>query len=97
MDAIPVKILGYKKSQRYPIWRTLYSAQTALKKEQPELRLEIQEVSSGDEILLYTPVIAFPSLMINGKLVCVGRSPSRSEVLKWLTTAIDEIKIPHSE
>lgn len=98
MDAIPVKILGYKKSQRYPIWRTLYSAQKALEKEQPDLRLEIQEVPKVDEILLYTPVIAFPSLMmINGKLVCVGRSPSRSEVLKWLTAALDEIKSPQSE
>jgi len=97
MDAIPVKILGYKKSQRYPIWRTLQAVQRTLEKEYPDLRLDTQEVTTTDEILHYTPVIAFPSLMINGKLVCVGRSPSQSEVLKWLTTAIDEIKIPHSE
>jgi len=97
MKTIDVKILGYKKSQRYPIWRTLQSAQRTLEKEHPDLRLDTQEVTTTDEILHYTPVIAFPSLMINGKLVCVGRSPSRSEVLKWLTTAIDEIKIPHSE
>ena len=88
METIPVKILGYKKSQRYPIWRTVYSAQKMLEKEQPDLRLEIQEIISTDEILLYTPVIAFPSLMIGEKLVCVGRSPSKGEVLEWLKAAI---------
>lgn len=30
----------------------------------------------------FTKVI--PSLMINGKLVCIGRSPSRGEVIEWL-------------
>jgi hypothetical protein len=92
MELIPVKILGYKKSQRYPIWRTLLSAQRTLEKEYPDLRLEIQEISSVDEILRYTPVIAFPSLMINGKLVCEGRFPSRLETLEWLNTAISEEK-----
>lgn len=88
MEAIPVKILGYKKSQRYPIWRTLQAALTALEKDYPALRLEIQEVTTTVEILRYTPVIAFPSLMLNGKLVCVGRSPSRSEVIAWLNAEI---------
>ena len=92
MELIQVKILGYKKSRRYPIWRTLQSAQWTLEKEHPDLRLEIQEISSVDEILRYTSVIAFPSLMINGKLVCVGRFPSRSEILEWLNTAINEEK-----
>jgi hypothetical protein len=97
METIPIKILGYKKSQRYPIWRTVYSAQKMLEKEHPDLQLEIQEVSKVDEILLYTPVIAFPSLMMSGKLVCVGRFPSRNEVLKWLTAAMDELKSPQLE
>lgn len=88
METIPVKILGYKKSQRYPIWRTLQAAQTALEKDYPALQLEIQEVITTDEILCYTPVIAFPSLMLNGKLVCVGRSPSRSEIIEWLSAEI---------
>ena len=92
MESISVKILGYKKSQRYPIWRTLQSAQKTLEKEHPDLQLDTQEVTTTDEILHYTPVIAFPSLMINGKLVCVGRSPSRNEILEWLQAVIMEKK-----
>lgn len=88
MNVISVNILGYKKSQRYPIWRTLQAAQSALEKEHPGLRVAIQEITTTAEILHYTPVIAFPSLMINEKLVCVGRSPSRSEVIEWLSTEI---------
>jgi hypothetical protein len=91
MEPIPVKILGYKKSQRYPIWRTLQSAQRTLEREYPDLQLEIQEVSTTDEILTYTPVIAFPSLMIAGQLVCVGRFPSRDEIMAWLKAAICEV------
>ena len=87
MIVIPVKILGYKHSQRYPIWRALQTAQRALEKEQPGLQLDIQEVTSTDEILSYTPVIAFPSLMVNGELVCVGRLPMQEEVLNWLKAA----------
>jgi hypothetical protein len=93
MEAIPVKILGYKKSQRYPIWRTLQAAQKALEKDYPALQLEIQEVTTTDEILRYTPVIAFPSLMLSGKLVCVGRSPSRSEVIEWLSAEIRAVRL----
>ena len=92
MKTIDVKILGYKKSQRYPIWRSLQSAQKTLEKEHLDLQLDTQEVTTTDEILHYTPVIAFPSLMINGKLVCVGRSPSRNEILEWLQAAINEKK-----
>ena len=88
MEIIPVKILGYKKSQRYPIWRTLQSAQRMLEKEYPALRLEIKDVPTVDEILLYTPVIAFPSLMIADQLVCVGRFPAKDEIIDWLKTAI---------
>lgn len=96
MQTIPIKILGYKSSQRYPIWRTLQAAQRALEKEHPGLHLDIQEVKSTDEILRYTPVIAFPSLMVDGKLVCVGRFPNRDEILDWLNKAINE-KIPGLE
>jgi hypothetical protein len=91
METISVKILGYKKSQRYPIWRTLQSVQMSFEKEYPDLRLEIQEVASVDEILRYTPVIAFPSLMIGEKLVCVGRFPNRDETMDWLRAAIKEM------
>jgi hypothetical protein len=52
---------GIQKIAALPIWRTLQSVQMTLEKEHPELRLEIQEISSVDEIRRYTPVIAFPA------------------------------------
>lgn len=84
MKIIPVKILGYKKSQRYSISRALTQARTAFESGHPGVQLDIQEVTTAKEMLDYTPVIAFPSLMIGGKLVCVGRFPAREEILAWL-------------
>jgi hypothetical protein len=88
MKIIPVKILGYKHSQRYPILRILTRIQKDFEKEHAQFQLDIQEVSSVDEILSFTPVIAFPSLMIGEKLVCAGRSPEKKEILTWLENEI---------
>jgi hypothetical protein len=90
MKTIPVTILGYKRSQRYPIWRVLTQAQAEFEKQHSEFRLEIGEVTSAKEMLRFTPVIAFPSLMIGGKLVCVGRSPAKQEVLAWMESEIQQ-------
>jgi hypothetical protein len=87
MQPIPVKILGTKRHQRYIIWRTLQAARMTLEKEYPALSLDIQNISGVEEIQKFTPVIAFPSLEICGKLVCVGRYPKRNEVVEWLKTA----------
>lgn len=81
---IPIIILGYKHSQRYPIRRMLTLIQKDFEKTHPQIRLEINEISSTDEILRYTPVIAFPSLMVGEKLVCVGRVPAKGEILAWI-------------
>jgi hypothetical protein len=89
MEPIPVKILGNKCHQRYIIWRAVQSAEMLLKREFPAFELRIQNVTSIEEIQKYTPVFAFPSLMIAEKLVCVGRYPSRDEVLGWLRTALN--------
>jgi len=53
-----------------------------------QIQIEIEEISSTDEILRYTPVIAFPSLLVAGKLVCVGRSPDKMEILAWVEKAV---------
>jgi hypothetical protein len=88
MQPIPIKILGNKRHQRYVIWRVVQAARMSLEKEFPDLTLDIQKVSSVEEIQQYTPVFAFPSLVIAGELVCVGRYPSRVEVQEWLKTVI---------
>ncbi len=57
-----------------------------------ELNLEdvtFQKVTSYDEIMKY-PILSTPGLVINGKLVCSGRVPSKAEVTSWITTALEE-------
>lgn len=93
MKTIPVSILGYKRSQRYSLWRALLAAQKIFEKTHPDFHLEVQEVTTAVEILQFTPVIAFPSLMVNGKLVCVGRFPAKEEILGWLETEVKDAEL----
>jgi disulfide oxidoreductase YuzD len=56
--------------------------------EYPDLQLEISEVRDLAEIEKITPVFIYPSLVVNDKLVCVGRFPQKGEVLIWLQQAL---------
>jgi hypothetical protein len=87
---IHVKILSIKTPQRYSVWRAVVAAQGELLHEHPVLEVEITEVKDSQEILKYTDVIYYPSLMVNDKLVCVGRFPRKEEVAGWLRLAIVE-------
>ena len=84
MKIISVKILGTRRAQRYCVTRTLIRVQSDLERLHPEFQLEVRQITTSQEMLRYTPVIAFPSLMIGEKLVCVGRFPSNEEILGWL-------------
>jgi len=86
---IQVKILGYHSAQRYAVRQTLVSAQRVLHQECPELEVSISEVKDWRHIEQYTPVLSAPSLVVNEKLVCVGRFPSKQEVLGWLKDVND--------
>ena len=43
--------------------------------EYPDLLIEISEVRDLAEIEKITPVFIYPSLVVNDRLVCVGRFP----------------------
>lgn len=84
---IDIKILSYKSPQRYAVRRTLLAACIELKKALPDLELSISEVTRLEDMLQFTQVVILPSLMVNGKLVCIGRFPKKGEVMDWLMEA----------
>lgn len=86
---VNVKILSYKSPQRYAVNRTLQAARNELRKTYPNFELAITEVKELDEMLKTTQVVILPSLVVNDKLVCIGRFPKKEEVIRWLQEAIE--------
>ena len=81
---IDIKILSYKSPQRYAVRQTLLAARNALRIINPDFEICITEIKCLEEIEEYTQVVIYPSLVINGKLVCIGRFPKKDEVINWL-------------
>ena len=50
------------------------------------VRAEIIKVTNYNEIMKY-PILSTPGLVINERLVSVGRIPSEAEVTSWLKEA----------
>ncbi len=87
---IDLKILSYHSAQRYAVRQTVVAAQRILQNEYPGLKIVITELKDWVHIEQYTPVLSAPSLVVNEKLVCVGRFPSKQEILDWMKKAIGE-------
>ena len=85
-----IKILSYKKPQRFAVRRTVYAAKSQLSEAHPELELEITEVKALSEIENYTTSVILPSLVVNDRLVCTGRYPKKEEIVRWLEEALNE-------
>ncbi len=88
MITIQITIFGYRTPQRYSILRTVQSALQMIHQDYPDIHLDIREVTEVPDILKITPVFVYASLMIEDKLVCVGRFPKKEEVAGWLEAAI---------
>ncbi|MBI4731515.1 MAG: hypothetical protein HY781_05195 [Chloroflexi bacterium] len=86
---IDVKILAYKSPQRYAVRRAVIVAQEELCVQFPALQVDITEVKSRAEIEAYTPVVIYPGLVVNERLVCVGRFPRKGEIVGWLRQALE--------
>jgi small redox-active disulfide protein 2 len=50
---------------------------------------EIEDVKDVKKIMEY-PILTTPGLVIDEKLVCSGRVPSKSEVTTFITAALDK-------
>ncbi len=87
---IPVKILSYKSPQRYAVKQTLKAAEHELRKTLPGLEVIVEEIKDLAEMEKFTSVVILPSLVVNEKLVCVGRFPKKDEVIAWLQLAAED-------
>ncbi|HPH95670.1 MAG TPA: hypothetical protein PKW33_04245 [Anaerolineaceae bacterium] len=89
MTRVHVQILSYRASYRILIRRTLQSALQQIQREMPEAELFIEDVGDVAEILKYTPVLAMPCMLMDGRPVCMGRFPKKEETCLWLKTALE--------
>jgi len=87
---IELKILGYHSAQRYAVRQTVVAASRNLQNEYPGLNIVITELKDWAHIEQYTPVLSAPSLVVNEKLVCVGRFPSKQEIIGCIRSVIEE-------
>ena len=83
-----VKILSLGAPERYAVRRMVTAAHQELLSQSPNLELKIVEVSDSSEIGQYASVLVLPTLVINEKVVCSGRFPTRQEVAGWLQHGI---------
>ncbi len=86
---LEVKVLAIKTPQFYAVKRALLAGLETARRQRPDLALEITHIRDYTEIETFTCVLSWPSLVINGRLVCVGRFPSKDEVVGWLLAASD--------
>ena len=86
---ITVKILSLGDPERYAVRRMVAAAQQELQSQNPQLQMTITEVKNAGQIGRYASFLVMPTLVINEKVVCSGRFPTRDEVIDWLREAIE--------
>ena len=83
-----VKILSLGAAERYAVRRMVTAASRDLQIPPTDQQPEIIEVSDSPEIGRYAHVLVLPTLVINEKVVCTGRFPTKDEICGWLREAI---------
>lgn len=86
-----VKILSLGAPERYAVRRMVTAACQELLQQYPNLQISFSEVSDVAEIGKVAFVLVLPTLVINGRVVCSGRFPTREEVGGWLQQAINNM------
>jgi hypothetical protein len=90
---VHIKILGMQYPERYVVRRLVAAAQQELASQRQSPEINIAEVTDPGEIGKYAYVLVLPTLVINERVVCSGRVPSRQEVTAWLLEAVEAEKI----
>lgn len=87
---INVKILSLGIPERYAVRRLVATVQQDLQARFPQLQISITESNDAGQIGHYASVLVLPTLVINEKVVCSGRFPTREEVVGWLREAMNK-------
>ena len=85
-----VKILSLGAPERYAVRRMVTAATRDLLQQYPDLEISISDVSDSTEIGRFAFTLVMPTLVINGKVVCSGRFPTREEIGGWLREAVNK-------
>ena len=86
-----VKILSLGAPERYSVRRMVTAAVQDLLQQYPDLEISISDVSDSTEIGKFAFTLVMPTLVINGKVVCSGRFPTREETEAWLREALNKM------
>jgi Thioredoxin domain len=85
-----IKILSLGDPERYAVRRMVTAVQHELQTIDPKLQMNITEVNDAGQIGRFASVLVLPTLVINEKVVCSGRFPTREEIARWLLEAENE-------
>jgi hypothetical protein len=89
-----VKILGLGAPERYAVRRMVTLAFQELQRHAPQQEMTIIEITDAGQIGRVATVLVMPTLVINEKVACSGRFPSKDEILGWFTEAAGANKKP---
>ena len=82
-NMLNIKILGSGCANCQRVEQTAKAAA-----EEMDIEATFQKVTQMQDIMKYG-IMATPGLVINEKVVCSGRVPSKAEVTTWLATAAE--------
>ena len=85
-----VKILSLGGPERYAVRRMVAAAAQEIMQQYPYLEISIRDVSDSTEIGKFAFTLVLPTLVINEKVVCSGRFPTREEIAGWLREKVNK-------
>ncbi len=79
-----IQILSIRANERYILRRAITAALHELSAEFSDLSSDIIEIDEAAEIIRQAQFLIQPTLVINEKIICSGRVPSKEEILLWI-------------